>query len=192
MEHRHREVDDVIGADLEPLGEHRATRREGALRATDRFGITGGAGGEDQHHQVVGRDVTGVDERLGRRVDQIGPLLCVGVDDADPGQRHVVEQMPGGGVGEHHLTVGARDIGGQRLPASRRVESDHDECAESGRAQQHAEFECVLHQHTDVRRAIVVEQAAQRGAPRGRRCQMVAPGEAPLTVVDTAISNGPQ
>jgi len=91
MEHGHRHVDDVVGAEPETIGKHDPGRGQLVVRAPNRFGITAGSGSEDEHQQIVGLRRRCVGRRIGEGRQQFRPGRRIHVDHPDVAEIDVVE-----------------------------------------------------------------------------------------------------
>ena len=115
------------------------------------------------------RSRLGVGRRRRRGLARAAPVRVVAaLADRTPARSMPSSSGSSARVGDHDLAVGLADVGEQRLAAAGGVQPDRDVAAEPGGAELEGHLRGVVHQHADVRRAVVVEQVA-RGRARARR-----------------------
>ena len=174
VEERHRHVEHVVAGDREHLGQHHAGEPHLLVGHPDRLRGAGGAGGEDEHEQAVigGLRRWWFTSRNHRRV----PPRRVDPDHPHLTQVEPVEQAGVRRVGEHQLAVAGADVGEQGITAAGRVEPHHDVASERRGGQCHRHLHGVVEQHADVRRAVGVQERAQRRGARGGLVDVLGPG----------------
>lgn len=87
------------------------------------------------------------------------------------------------GIGHHDLTVGAPDVGRQRIASPCRVDAAQHIAADARGSHLVQEFRAVAHQDADVQWAVVVGDGEQRGGAGRRVAQMFTPGPRGVAVL---------
>lgn len=139
--------------------------------------LTAGAGGEDEHQQVVGRRGNRLRSGSGVCGDQLRPFRTAEVED---GHVDIAQQRAIVRLGENEAAVGRVYVPGERRPPSRRVEPDEDGAAQCGATEQERELGTVVGEQADVRGpaagTVVPQQVLQHRTAHGRGTHDLGPG----------------
>jgi hypothetical protein len=120
VEQRHGQITGISRSEAETLRQHQTGERHLFVCAAHRLGITAGAGGEDQHEQVIGSECAELHGGSGE-LGQLGrELTGVDIDGVDAGRCGFTIF----GVDEDHLTVGMLDIAKQCRTAAGGIQTD--------------------------------------------------------------------
>ena len=181
MEEGHREVADVVGSELEHLGDGLADTGDPPLAAQARLGRARGAGGEQQVPEAVlgDRRLGGVGwlgvahfgqprSVLARRVR----LAHEVVDHQDPtgrqGRTEVVafDEGPVSHVGDEQLALGVGEVAGQFVAPMGRIPADRHRTGERSAPEPEHELGDVVEEQRDVEGAGPTQRAEQSRSPR--------------------------